>query len=133
MLLGDEVVVSATRTASRSWSRSTWAKQVSHRGGVGAVARGERLHIRVAEIDAPEIVPAVPAGEGEPGCAQVTVERSRKRSEPAAISGLRAKTRRRGGFVLLTMSTPAPRLVITTPAETGGALSMLSDGPPVGR
>jgi AcrR family transcriptional regulator len=44
-----------------------------------------------------------------------------------AVSGGRLKARRRGGLVLLTMSTPAPALVITTPTEVGGALSMLSE------
>jgi len=43
------------------------------------------------------------------------------------VSGARLKARRRGGLVLLTMSTPAPALVITTPTETGGAVSMLSE------
>jgi hypothetical protein len=38
-----------------------------------------------------------------------------------------AKARRRGGYVLLTMSTPAPALVITTPAVAGGALLMISE------
>lgn len=40
------------------------------------------------------------------------------RREPArtsAIAGSLAKARRRGGYVLLTMSTPAPALVTTTP------------------
>ena len=44
-----------------------------------------------------------------------------------AVSAVPLKTRRRGGFVLLTMSTPAPALVITTPTEVGGALAMLSE------
>jgi TetR/AcrR family transcriptional regulator len=43
------------------------------------------------------------------------------------VSGDLLKPRRRGGLVLLTMSTPAPALVITTPTEVGGALSMLSE------
>jgi hypothetical protein len=44
-----------------------------------------------------------------------------------AVSAVPLKARRRGGFVLLTMSTPAPALVITTPTEVGGALAMLSE------
>lgn len=64
-----------------------------------------------------QIVPAAPAGEGGQGCAHMAV----------AVSGARLKARRRGGLVLLTMSTPAPALVITTPTEVGGAPSMLSE------
>ncbi len=81
----------------------------------------------------------------ERGCAHVTVELSRKRPEPpqggpvrlavrrnpcsraSAVSGARLKARRRGGLMLLTMSTPAPALVITTPTEVGGAVSMVSE------
>ena len=62
------------------------------------------------------------AGRGRPPA----VRRDR-RGHAGAVSGAPPKARRRGGLVLLTMSTPAPALVITTPTEVGGALSMLSE------
>ena len=49
------------------------------------------------------------------------------RNRASTVSGSPLKARRRGGLVLLTMSTPAPALVITTPTEVGGAPSMLSE------
>jgi hypothetical protein len=61
------------------------------------------------------------ASDGRMGARMCTghIEQRRK--------GLLAKARRRGGYVLLTMSTPAPALVITTPAVAGGALLMISE------
>jgi hypothetical protein len=53
--------------------------------------------------------------------------RSRFAHMAVTVSGARLKARRRGGLVLLTMSTPAPALVITTPTEVDGALSMVTE------
>lgn len=65
-------------------------------------------------------------GTSQEGPVRLAVRRN-PCSRAGAVSGARLKARRRGGLVLLTMSTPAPALVITTPTEVGGALSMVTE------
>jgi hypothetical protein len=65
-------------------------------------------------------------GTSQEGPVRLAVRRN-PCSRAGAVSGARIKARRRGGLILLTMSTPAPALVITTPTEVGGALSMVTE------